>query len=261
MAAGSPGSPVIKWCSYCQHFIEEVEPFEDFTLTHGVCAECAPRVADFSLAERTAAHEFRLFFSALHRTAVHGSRIEASHLLEESQRLGIRPMDLMMGLLQPLLREIGRLWARGEITVATEHRFTALATDLVAHFRAALPAPAQGQPELALFTAEGNYHTLGLQMAEAHCAAIGLPALIVVPGLPTGEVLDLLRRHRPQVVGFSVAMPEQMAQVRAVAEALEHLPPLRLPIQVGGPAVRLGLELSPDPRIQLCHDFRTLSAS
>jgi hypothetical protein len=62
------------------------------------------------------------------------------------------------------------------------------------------------------------------------------------------------------VVGFSVAMPEQMRQVWEVAEALDRLPPLRLPIQVGGPAVRLGLDLRPDRRMQLRHDLRTLGA-
>ena len=66
-------------------------------------------------------------------------------------------MDLLLGILQPLLVEIGKLWASGQITVATEHRFSDLVGEILSHVRREFnQVPRPESPKLLLLTAEGN---------------------------------------------------------------------------------------------------------
>ena len=76
--------------------------------------------------------EVRTFFRSMQGIARSGSRVEVDEILQESRRLRMPPMDLLLGILQPLLVEIGQLWEAGQVTVAVEHRFSALAGQLVA---------------------------------------------------------------------------------------------------------------------------------
>ena len=31
---------MIRWCAYCQKYIGEVEPFDRFEISHGICRRC-----------------------------------------------------------------------------------------------------------------------------------------------------------------------------------------------------------------------------
>jgi methanogenic corrinoid protein MtbC1 len=245
---------MIKWCSYCIRFIGEVAPYEDFLITHGVCQACAPKVLSFGPSDKRDSQALRTFFQSLQETARTGTRNEVARILEKRRRLDLSTLDLMMGMLQPLLTEIGALWAVGKVTVSTEHRFSALAGDLLAQARLEAGLEARsGPPSLLLITAEDNYHTLGLQMAEIYFAAHGLTTLTVTPGLPPGEVLDLVAFHQPQAVGFSLAQAHGMNQILALAKRLHALPMPPRHVLVGGAAARRGLD--PATGVRICRDL------
>ena len=249
---------MLKWCAYCQHFIGECEPFDEYLISHGVCHACAPKVLDFSADDRQALGGVQAFFAALQASARDQRALDLGFVLEESRRLAVRPLDLMMGVFQPLLHEIGALWADGKVTVAMEQRFSALVDDWLAaqRLRAAEGAAAEpGRPSLILLNAEGNHHRFGLQMAESFFSALAIPCLTVTQGLPLDEILALLDQHRPQALGFSVALPGQMKQVLEVAEAAKALPVPPRHILVGGPAVRQGQCGAPGPGIHACREL------
>ena len=37
---------MLKWCAYCQQFTGESPKYDDFSITHGLCARCATRKLD-----------------------------------------------------------------------------------------------------------------------------------------------------------------------------------------------------------------------
>ena len=246
---------MIKWCSHCSHFIRECEPWDDFQISHGVCQACFQRTLDSGAPDLAPFREIKRFFHATQRMARSGSG-QVEQILAESRRLEIPPMDLLLGILQPLLAEIGELWATGQVSVATEHRFSALVGELTATLqRAPQGAPPSASPRVILVNAESNDHVLGLRMAEVFFAASGIPALMVTPGLPAWAVLELAARHRPRVVGFSVALPAQLPQVLEATERLRALPVPPRHLLLGGPAVRLGLVPDPASGLRVCREL------
>jgi len=247
---------MIKWCSYCIHFIGECEPWGDYQISHGVCPACYQRLLTSDVPHPGPVQEFKAFFRSMQRLARLDHPGDVARILAESRRLGIPAMDLMLGILQPLLVEIGLLWAAGRVTVAAEHHFSALVDDLLAHLRPGPdPAAEPGPPRLVLLGAEGNDHVLGLKMAGPYFLAAGVPTLTLLTPLPARELLELLDHHRPAAVGFSIALPEQLAQVQETARRIRRLPAPPRHLLVGGAAARAGLALDPALDLRLCRQL------
>jgi methanogenic corrinoid protein MtbC1 len=214
---------MIRWCAYCQKFLGEVPPFSEFTLTHGVCATCKVGAARISSTEARDLRALGAYYAEL-RDATRNSFERATTVLDRGLALGLAPVDLMMGMLQPALHEMGQRWAVGERRVYDEHQLTALSSailELAFDRRPELtPLRQLAAPAVILVIAEGNAHTLGLRIVEYHLLDRGLPVFTIAPGLPIAEVCELTRALRPQVLGVSVALPEQISAVRALGEAV-----------------------------------------
>jgi methanogenic corrinoid protein MtbC1 len=247
---------MIRWCSYCQRYLGEAPPFDDYAMTHGICDACFVSLdggASFRGAERLVD-----YYGRLNLAGQGGQLPSAAAVLDEGIALGLRPVDLLMGLVQPALYQVGESWSSGKITVASEHAFTAMASALLALVTYKYPdahAYRQScQPRVLLIAAEGNYHTLGLQLVELMLVLERIPTFTVYPGIPAAEAVQLWRAMRPPVVGFSLAEAGQLGQVREAADAiLSDASPPRLvvggfPVREGLPAPHhAGIELLADP--------------
>jgi hypothetical protein len=90
---------MIRWCAYCRTYLDEIAPVDDFGISHSLRAAAAV-----------------------------GDVARAGEMLDQGLSIGLRPVDLALGMLQPLLHRIGAEWALGRATGAEEHRFTAFCT-------------------------------------------------------------------------------------------------------------------------------------
>ena len=236
----------------------ESAPHDNYDISHGICPSCTAKGAftDDSGADRLS--PLRSFFIELRELAVSGAAIDARTLISQARGLGVAPIDFLMGIFQPLLYEIGELWARGQVTVATEHRFSALTAAFIQLTDVDGPSSGECQPDVVLLSAQDNYHTLGLQIAHAFLQLSGVACEASYPALPLTEAVELLCRRRPRFVGFSVALLPQMQFVREVSQELrrnlDHAPR----ILVGGPIVRTGLRPHPSLGIEVVRDLRRL---
>lgn len=253
---------MIRWCSFCQRYLGEATPFDHYDITHGMCQGCAAAFSgghDFSRAGRLAA-----FYDKL-RVAGRDSKIPpASAVLDEGIALGLRPIDLLMGLVQPALYQVGEGWAAGQVTVAGEHAFTAMVSALLTlvmyKYPEALAHRQSQRPRVLLVAAEGNYHTLGVQLVELILILEGIPTFTVHPGIGAAEVVQLWRTTRAPLVGFSIAQPEQLKGVQdAVAAIAADAAPPRFVL--GGFPIRSGLQVRRDLPIETLHDPLALLAT
>lgn len=239
---------MIRWCTYCQSYMGESEPFGKFDLTHGLCANCAKSGVAETAAAVKQLRPLSDFFRKLRAEVRSGINSDPAAWVRAAFEMGIKPQDLLLGVIQPALYEVGELWAKGEITVAAEHRFSAFSENMVNAIFLHYPDIARNRqskdPDILLANADGNYHTLGLKFLELGLLAAGLKTFTVLPGLPCQEVLGLIKELRPKAVGLSISLPAQAGAASELAAALQELPEKARPILlIGGLPVKTGAAL------------------
>lgn len=259
------GRPMIQWCAYCQTFQGEVAPLDSYKMTHGVCDACVSKSTPTDEAAVEAIQPLARFYRELRLQARRGFDASGDRFLDEAAALGIRPVDLLVGMLQPALVELGEAWEHGEISVATEHRFTALVESVTSAALARLPKEAGARkaksPDFLLVGADGNYHTAGLRLVELILLSGGRSTFLVDPGLPSAEIVELARALEPKALGVSLAMPEHAERVREIASALDCFPAEARPrLLVGGHYVKMGMPLDRSLHAEPCPDPRVLVA-
>ena len=208
---------MIRWCCYCQKLLDEAPPLTSFEVSHGVCARCAKRLeaGEPLIAEYDAAIRF---YRELYAAARVGDRRTCAEMAKRASAAGFGSTELLVGLVQPALVEIGSQWERGRVSVADEHRFTAWCETMLAFVER--PSAPEGPLDLLILQAPGNRHVLGPRLAEHVLLDAGIRVEAVVPELPPDEIVALVRTRAPSWVGFSCALPETVDAARDIAAKL-----------------------------------------
>lgn len=242
---------MIRWCAGCQRYLGEAPPWDDFRSTHTLCPVCknAYSVDDDRYIEHS--RQIEAYHRRLRAQAISGDLEDIAQVIAEGAGLGIRPVDLMFGVVQSILQEVGELWEKGEITVETEHRFSSFANAMLTLIYANHPELRRFRqhraPQYVLVNAEENHHVLGLQLVELSLCARRIPCFTVVPGLPARETLGLVKRLKPRVLGLSIALSIHMKSVREVLDLLGGLDESHRPdVVIGGYPIRQGMTVHGD---------------
>ncbi|HEV3496084.1 MAG TPA: B12-binding domain-containing protein, partial [Actinomycetes bacterium] len=160
--------------------------------------------------------------------------------------------DLVVEVLAPVQREVGRRWLVGEATVADEHRATAGLDSILAAVELDLPPSTRRGPVICV-CAEGEWHAAAARMMALVMVSRGWPVVFLGPSLPAADLAAVARETDAAAVAVSAgtvaALPGVARCVRAVSEAGR-------PVLVGGHAFlavpaaaqALGAPLFADPR-------------
>ena len=232
---------MIRWCAYCQRYQGEVAPYDDYAMTHSICKACYDERV-YECAGGADLEPLRQFFARIANAGM-GPSPSPAEVVAEGARLGLDPVDLLLGVVQPVLQQIGERWVRSEITISAEHRVTALCSALIQWIASADPSISALRdahpPDVLLVAAEGNQHTLGIQIIEVLLLRHRVSSFAVYPGIPAEEIVALARTLTPKVVAISVAIASQLNCARLVAERVSAFPPENRPrVVVGGHAIR-----------------------
>src|SRR6202789_4094244 len=115
---------MLRWCAYCQEFQGEIAPLDIFTTTHGICPACQAKGMAQLASEIGNSHRLREIQGLLYAAGKAGDMAAAPRIIHSALTAGLRPVDILVGLITPLLYLIGLEWESSLITVADEHRFT-----------------------------------------------------------------------------------------------------------------------------------------
>jgi len=247
---------MLKWCAYCQSFLGEVPPYPDFSLTHGICARCEAAHPDLfdPLVVRNAT-AMKNTFEALFEAGRKNNFGSAEAIIEHALATNFKPADILMGMVSPMLYEIGEGWEKGIVTVKDEHRFTAFCKDVVDLISSQwLPDEKEraGHEQIVLVNAPGNLHDLGIRFLHLWLESHGRPARVIEGDIEA--VVEAIVRARPRFLLMSISLPEQAGGVAALVERLTGALPVAMPrVVVGGHAVKVravthlaGADLCPD---------------
>ncbi len=228
---------MIRWCAFCQSFAGEKKPYDNFDFTDGICEKCS--------SENHSEQDHRIkqdrfvqaqaLFQGMRDRAHEGVRIQPKEIVSEARAIKIAPVDLLLGMIQPLLREIGDLFVKGQITVTDEHRFSRFTEELLSAISYEYDLVEPEQCDVMLASADGNYHTLGTKMLSLVLNQNGIPTMCFTPSMPEADLVKLVSWHQPSVLGISVSKAEQLNFIHRVEDSIKSLPSLRVPqILVGG---------------------------
>jgi DNA-binding transcriptional MerR regulator len=164
----------------------------------------------------------------------------AAALSRDSSLLGVGPF--LRERVEPLLREVGESWARGELEIRHEHFFSEVLEDHLRALRAPLEASGSGRP-VVLATLPDELHGLGLHIVGLAVAAAGRRVRVLGPHLPVDEIAQAADVLDAAAVGISVSVFGAGAQTTAAIVTLrENLrPATRLWIGGAGAASVKGL--------------------
>jgi excisionase family DNA binding protein len=182
---------------------------------HDVGALAARRASGTAPRAEIRVRDWTVQAERLHTAILIGDETAARHIFARLSR-GVSMVDLCERVVSPALVRVGEQWARGEVSMAVEHRASAICERLIA-VRAHQP---QGRPRgvAVVATPPGERHGLPALMAAAclredrwlvHHLAIDLPAAEVA-GLARTAHADLVVLSA--TTGESVRLAPQTAQ-------------------------------------------------
>jgi len=240
---------MLRWCSYCQKYLGETAPLEDYRVSHGICQACAavleinPR--DTENIDRT--RGIRLFLQDIHKSVRDREFIKVKDILVKSAHLGIDDTSLVFGILQPTLNNIGLMWEAGLIDAGQEHAYTDIVIQTLELLSVRSPHTdtyrRSAQPAVILACVNGNFHSVGIRMLEYYLAINRVPSYMLAPGVPASEIAAAVTRLKPVVLGLSFAISFQATELENIKQVLSACSPPAPAVYVGGSPIRAGYPL------------------
>lgn len=205
---------MFRWCAYCWTFLGERAPFADLSATHGICDACVERDALSDAEALTRMRPLTAFHADMVRIATDDTDVEVEAIVARGTSLGLRPLDLLVGILQPALYEVGRLWEAGRVRPVQEARLTNLCRRVLDTLSERERTGVLADPRpILLLSAPGNAHDLGVRiLAYALLCARRDARVLSRPPTPEDAIRECSRTNAA-AVGVSIGTPEQLAYV------------------------------------------------
>ena len=155
----------------------------------------------------------------------------AAQLLDQPL-IGHHPREVVLGLYLPLLHEVGELWHRGELSVASEHFVEKLVT---ARIHALIVAqPQLDRPEALCACLPGERHEAGLLAAALILHDEGYRITYLGADLPAADLEEVVEGRTPTLVVLSSTIPPPEPELNAVKGAVRRFIDEQIPVAVGG---------------------------
>lgn len=163
-----------------------------------------------------------------------GDRQRAVQLLvDEGVRAGVSVSELLLRVITPAQREIGRLWEANEVSVADEHVATAISQLAMSHLYSYSQPQGLRREHILIACVEGEWHDMGARVAADVLEHHGFSVCLLGPSVPVGDLVDRVRQESPDVVLLSITMSTHLPSLRSTFDTLTRCYP-QLAVLVGG---------------------------
>jgi len=177
------------------------------------------------------------FLDAIRR----GDRRAAFRSLDEALDAGLTLHALYVDVVQPSMREIGRLWQQNELTVAEEHLATAITESAMSRaFERMFVWRDQRTPRLIAACADQERHQMGLRMLCDLLELEGWETIYLGASVPIESLTELVAAREPDAVALSATIAPHVPRVREAIHAIRSAPLERQPVIAVGGRVFLG---------------------
>lgn len=150
-------------------------------------------------------------------------RRRAWHVVDRAVGSGLDLQSLYLGVFQPALQEIGRLWQRNILSVAEEHLATAITQSSMARLYAFRSLPPGNGRTLVAACAETERHAVGLRMLCDFAELDGWDTYCIGSAVPAADLIRMTRDRQPDVIALSASIAPHLPQLRRAIDGLRAL--------------------------------------
>jgi len=176
-----------------------------------------------------------------------GDRDRAASAVRAGLDAGLDAAALLVDVLAPAQREIGRLWHGEQLTIAQEHRATEITREEMERVRLARRPARRTGAAAVVCAAPGEVHSLPALFFATLLDDQGWEVEFLGEAPPGDELVAHVAHRRPRLVALSVTLSANLDAVESVCRGLRGLDPQPY-LMVGGAAVanRAAAELGAD---------------
>ena len=161
----------------------------------------------------------------------------AWEVLEAALGSGMEPEEVLLDIVAPTLQSIGTLWEQGDLTVADEHRASAVATRLVSRIGARFGRRGHKRGTVILAAPPGELHAVPVAMAANLLRWKGFAVIELGADTPTDALAQTAATESDLVaVGLACTMKSSPLSARKSIAALRQAVP-GVPVIIGGAAI------------------------
>ena len=173
---------------------------------------------------------------------VRNGGFEAGRELVDSLSRGTMGLQrIYLEVLEPALKETGRLWARGDLMVGEEHMISTATQQIMGGMfpRDGVPRHNSRKPRCCVLAVLGEEHVIGPRMVSDFLRMDGWNVQFLGGNLGLRHLLEVLKARVPQVLAVSVTSAGGITEAADLIAAIRDKDFLRATrILVGGQAFR-----------------------
>ena len=138
------------------------------------------------------------------------SREQAGRLVFGAINSGIPVKEIYLGVLEPALREVGRLWSQGRVDVAQEHYFSGSTQVIMSQLYPFFPPVGKRGLTAVAAAAWGELHAIGVRIVSDFLEMDGWDTYYLGTNIDEGDVARSIRAHRASLLVVSATMDENV---------------------------------------------------
>ncbi len=157
----------------------------------------------------------------LYDETVAGHHKQVKTLTEEAVALGMPPLEILFGALIPALQEVGRRFEIGDYFVP-EMLLSAKGMQNALVILRPLLAETGAKPvgKVVMLTVKGDVHDIGKNLCDIMLEGAGFEVIDIGVNTPPDKIVEAVRTHSPQLLGFSAFLTTTMPMIRVNLERL-----------------------------------------
>ena len=137
---------------------------------------------------------------------LNGDKKKCSALTHQYLQRNPSIKDLYEGVFKTALYEVGTLWEKNKITVATEHMATAITESILNELFEQLISNERINKKVVLVCTEDEKHQVGIKMVADLFEMKGWESFFLGAGFPTNELIKFIHQNQPDIVAISLSI-------------------------------------------------------
>lgn len=163
----------------------------------------------------------------------HGSKEIAHHIVNAAIATGMNVLDIYQNIFEPTLKEIGRLWREGTMSIAIEHKAIQITHEEMGRLRGMIQPKGSNSLKVFITTLPGDYHGIDAQMISDFFYADGWDSDFIGTNTPLGSIEDYIEEAKPDLILFSLSIPDTIHSAIQICKHIRSLEK-RIPIILSG---------------------------